>query len=149
MIALLLRDAEHSPGEVLDAFGQRLNGGEDRRDDHTIAVNPLSQRLLRTQPLARLKLARNDLGLLPFRQPRGEEPRVIAPRGSLRSDPAWGLDQQARVERQTFAFEQFLERSLAGMQFIAHRRASLRRKTLDSAGYKRSSLLENLSEGGD
>src|SRR5262245_63120846 len=109
MIALLLRDAEHSLGEVLDAFGQRLNGGEDRRDDQTIAVNPLSQRLLRAQPLARLKLARNDLGLLPLRQPRREEPRIVTPRRSRRGDPAWGFGQQVRVERKTFAVEQFLE----------------------------------------
>src|SRR5262249_36843696 len=102
--------------------------GEDRRDDQAIAVDPFSQRLLRTQPFARLKLARNDLGLLPFGQPRREETRVIAPRRSRRSDPPWSLDQQARVERQTFAFEQFLERSLPGVQFITHCGASLRRK---------------------
>src|SRR5262245_28600148 len=40
MVALLLRYAEQTLGEILDAFGQRLDRGEDRCDYHTIAVNP-------------------------------------------------------------------------------------------------------------
>src|SRR5262249_60250593 len=35
-ISFFLRDAEHSLGEILDAFGHALNRADDRRDDPAI-----------------------------------------------------------------------------------------------------------------